>query len=246
MKNKLKFLCPTVGLGVLCLGLRIWMLNTGIDDKGLLERGNVLNIVVGTIAIGYFVFMLLLCRQLREGGSYQDHFPACKLSGGLSMAGGVVIMIAVAMEKSGVSGVGTVLGAAAAVSMLYTGLCRIRGQQPVFLFHVAVCLFFMIVLVTRYQQWSSDPEIHEYGFQILGCVALMVCAYLRACCDNGAIQRRRLLFFGMVSCFICLICLSDPVSPLFFAGAGLWAAGSMCTMEPAVGEPEPVGEIVEE
>ena len=39
LTNPIFVSCISAGLGVLCLGVRLWMMNTGIDSKDLLVAG---------------------------------------------------------------------------------------------------------------------------------------------------------------------------------------------------------------
>lgn len=228
----MKFLGPTVAFGVAGLALRTHMLATGIDEKGLLTRGNVDNMALWAMTAGFFLLMFLLTRSLKDAGNYRENFPKCRLSGCLAMAGGVVMLAQVILGKVGGGPVGMVLGVLASLAMIFTGWCRFSGIHPNFLASCVLSLFFLFVILGQYQTWSSNPQFHKYGMQMLGCVMLMLCAFHRACCDISRIRRKNLIFAGMTASYLCLICLSDAGMPGFYLAAGLWAAGSMCTMEP--------------
>lgn len=228
----MKFYGPTVVFGAAGLALRLHLLETGMDEKGLLTRGNVDNIALWALTAGFFLLMFLLARSLKDGGNYRANFPKCRLSGALAMCGGVLMAVLAAMGKVSATTGGVVLGVLAGIAMIFTGWCRWIGRHPSFFAHSVVSLFLLMVVIEWYQNWSSDPQLYRYGPQMLCGVMLMLCAYRRTCCDVSRICRRALVFHGMTACFLCLVCLSDTSSAGFFLAAGLWAAGSMCTMEP--------------
>lgn len=217
----------SVLLGAVCLALRIFMLNTGIDDKGLLIRGNIPNIIMWVITVGYLIVLGVMTKNLGVNGTYHQNFPQSNLGGWLSMAGGI-IMVTVIFDGTAFQ---RVLAGAAAGCMIFSGYCRYVRMRPNFWFHGIVCIHFLISLITKYQGWSSNPQLHEYGFQTLACVMLVLYACHRSAGDFGLIQRRRLVYTGMAACFFCIISLSDSSAPGFYAGAALWTAGSMCSLE---------------
>ena len=231
-RNRLIFFGPTGLLGVVGLLLRRYMLATGLDDKGLLIRGYWANTALWVLAVGFLAIMWVLSRKLDDRGGFPRNFPRCKLSGSLAMAGGAVMLVQVVLGRVCAGFPGMLFGILGAAAMIFTGFCRFRGLHPMFLAHGAVSILYLLVLIGNYQSWSADPQLYEYGFQILACLMLMVCAYLRTCCDASRICRRDLVFFGMGASFFCLISLSDLAAPGFYLAGGLWAAVSMCTVEP--------------
>lgn len=232
MKNRIKFYGPTVLFGAAGLALRLHLLETGIDEKGLLTRGNVDNIALWALTAGFFLLMFLLTRSLKDGGNYRANFPKCRFSGSLVMAGGVLMLVQVVSGKVVAGPVGMVLGVLASLAMIFTGWCRFTGTHPNFLASCVLSMFLLFVIMGQYQTWSSNPQFHKYGMQLLCCVMLMLCAFHRACCDISRIRRKNLICAGMTASYLCLVCLSDAGMPGFYLAAGLWAAGSMCTMDP--------------
>lgn len=217
----------TALFGVLCLGLRIWMLRTGIDEKGLLVRGNLLNIAMWIITAVYLAALFVLTGKLGRSGNYRLNFPQSGICGWLAMAGGL-IMVSVVFDGALPQ---RVLAGAAVVCMVISGWCRFARLRPSFLFHAVVCVFFLVSLIGKYRGWSSDTQIHEYGFQMLACVALVLYSSHRCSADVNPIQRRQMVFTGLAACFFCITALSDSTAPGFYAGALLWTAGSLCTLK---------------
>lgn len=240
--NRVLFFGATLAAGLLALVLRVIMLLMGFDDKGLLKRMNPANILLWVVAVGYLVFLLVILRKLGGNGRYRDNFGKCSVKGCLAMGGGGLMLVWLLVGVSQRSALELVLGILACAGMIFTGFCRWKGRHPNFLFHGIVCLFFVLELTGNYRGWSADPQLQDYGFQLLAGVALMLASFQRACCDANLIDRRKVAFACMAACFFCLVSLSDPEIPVYYAAAGLWAAGSMCSVRPLPEEEEAAAE----
>ena len=72
------------------------------------------------------------------------------------------------------------LGLCAGFSMLIVAFCRFAGKKPYFLLHATACLYITLRTVAMYRQWSSDPQLQDYGFYITAHAALMLSSYHHA------------------------------------------------------------------
>lgn len=164
--------------GVICLALRGWLLATGLDDRGLLDTahpGNRLSWLV-TLLVALLLAFSLGQRQ------------AVRLVPSKKMAAGSVAQILgyLAAGLSLLEGQGQTLhlpaavvafaAAACAVWMLVC-LCRRKRVRP--LFYAPSVLFFLLLLVCRYQIWNSEPEPQYCFFHIMSLVGLALTAYIR-------------------------------------------------------------------
>lgn len=239
MKNQTKNLAMNVfavSCGALAGVLRMELLSTGVDEKGLLTTGNPLNYALLAVVIGYLVAAFFLVRRL-ESGSVEELFPACKIRAALSVAGGGLLAVHSAQIIAAQRLAG-ILGLTAGVCMIITGLCRWSGKRPSPLFHCLVCVFFIIRLILGFQSWGANPQLQEYALQLLAGVSLMLFAFHRASCDAGMINRKRTACFGLLSVFFCIASVSDEAAPLFYAACGLWAIGAGSAMQTLPEAPE--------
>lgn len=236
LRNRILFFGPTAVLGGASMLLHRYMMETCFDAKGLLTAGNLPGKLLWVLGVGFAAYLLVLLRTIGGNGSFEDNFPKCLLSGGLALAGGAVMGMAVP-ELGFAEPWKMALCYAAAVCMAAGGLCRMVGKRPAFVIHGVVCLFYILVLVSHYQLWSADPQIQDYAYQLLAGVLLMLASFHRTCCDAGIIERRKLLFTGLCAAFCCLAALSGGFRNSFYLASGLWAAGSMCNV--AVLPPDP-------
>lgn len=254
-RNRILFFGVTALAGLAALALHRYMIENCFDGKGLLIPGNLPGVLQWVLGIGYLLVLTAMLTTIGGDGTYADNFPRCLLSGSLMLtAGGVLLasrsqlsldtvpapeaaLLGGALMAQLTDRCMTVLPWAAGISMLVLGAFRMAGRKPIPLFSALICLFYMLMLVSSYRLWSADPNIHEYAYQLLALVLLMLCSFHRTCCDAGVIQRRKLLATGLTASVCCMASLSTGLMPGFYLASGLWAAGSMCN--PAVLPPDP-------
>lgn len=229
-KNNLTFLALTLVCGICAGVLRLQLLHNGMDEKGLLPNGSPYAIALWVLSIAYLAVVLFLVRKLEKGGTFSDNFPASKLRGGLCVLGGMMLLFESGTQLAAQPLAG-ILGVLAGLSMFIAGLCRFVGKHPNPVFHIIVCIFYVIRLILSFRGWSADPQLEDYALQLMACVCLMLFAMHRASCDAEIINRRRTAFFGLTAVYFCLASLSDEAMPLLYCASALWAVGASGTFE---------------
>lgn len=255
LRNRILFFGTAFAAGLASLVLHRYMMDNCFDAKGLLIDGNLPGRLLWVVGIAFAVFLVLMLRTIGGDGGYADNFPRCLLSGSLLLAAGAAMLWAIPDLDLGTGApmpgavgpallVQRITAAAvqylpwlAAVSMLVLGLHRMAGRKPLPLFSGVICLFYMLMLVTNYRLWSADPQVHDYAYQLLAEVLLMLCSFHRTCCDAGVIQRKKLIATGLCAAVCCMASLSGGFQWGFFLASGLWAAGCLCNV--AVLPPDP-------
>ena len=254
LRNRIILFGGTLAAGLLSLRLHQYMMETCFDDKGLLVAGNLPQKLLWVVAIGFVAMLAVMLHSIGGDGTYDDNFPPCVLSGGLMIAAGALLVWALpgleltaqppvaegmALAVADMTGLAAkYLPWAAAAAMAVVGACRILGKRPWPIFSGIVCLFYMLMLVTNYRLWSADPQIHDYAYQLLAEVLLMLCSFHRTCCDAGVIQRKRLIATGLCAAVCCMTSLSGGFQRGFFLASGLWAAGCLCNVAQLPPDPE--------
>ena len=191
------------GLGLVCLFVRQWLLHSGTDEKGLLAAGHP----------GIFLSLLLLtaclcvlCLALRQRQVYRF------LSSPLSITSTVIFAIGygyaawrlLSSRGQPLSVIAGILGILSAVCALFIGFALFRRLRLHPLVYCPFVLFLMFFLVCRYQQWSGEPELQRYVFQMLGVVSLMISAYHRAALAADKKGVRIYLLFSRAAVFFCI------------------------------------------
>lgn len=223
----------TGGVGLL---LRVWLMSSGVDQKGFLVSGHIAGILLFALVAGAMVALFFLTRDLLEATKYEFNFPASDIGGfgafvaaaGIAISSIVDMFIAVdALEV-----IAAVFGLAAAALLVLTGLCRRRGTMPSVLIHVGICVYLMMRLVCYYRHWSSDPQILDYCFQLVATACLMLTTYQRAAFDARDGKRRPYAFFSLAAIFFSCISLVGWSNILFFLSVIVWQITDLCCLIP--------------
>ena len=229
MKFDLKFnqlplfslLCGGIG----CL-LRLWLYGTGLDDEGLLisaHPAGILVLILSALTVGLLLWFL---RHFNSHGKYTRQFPVSFLGAAGAFAGAVCLLLTAMVElvrhEAASAFIAGILGVAAAAAMAFTGLCRLKSLRPNFLFHTVICLFLILQLISSYQSWSADPQLHDYCFQLLATVSAMLFAYHLAALDLKSENRRPLVTIGLLGTYFCCLSLIATDTPLFYGGLAVW------------------------
>lgn len=232
MKNKNNLIFT--GLTLLCGGiaavLRVRLLSTGLDEKGLLAAGDPCSVALWVLTVGFLAVLALGMRKLTPGKEHSDIFPACWLRGSLSVAGGL-LMLLVSIRLIPADRLAGIMGSLAGFSMAAAGLLRFGGKRPYPLFHTVVCAFYIVRLILSFRGWGADPQLQDYVLQLLAVVCLMLFAFHRARSDANLIERRVTAFWGLAAVYFCVASVSDEVMPLMYVASGLWALGAGGTLE---------------
>lgn len=223
----------TGGVGLL---LRVWLMTSGVDQKGFIVTGHFAGILLFLLVIGAMVALFFLTKDLVEAGKYEFNFPASEVSGygafvaaaGLAISSFVDIFLAIdALET-----LTALLGMAAAVLLVLTGIFRRKGTAPSLLIHIGICVYLMMRLVCYYRHWSSDPQILDYCFQLVATACLMLTTYQRATFDAHEGKRRPYAFLSLATIFFSCISLVGWSNILFFLSAIVWQITDLCCLIP--------------
>ena len=208
-----------LGGSAVAFGLYRLLYATGIDGRGLLKSGHFAWVLLCILSVAMGVVIFASASQLRGGDSkFRRCLPAavcCALAAvstvftGLSDLWGGYLVYAIP----------AFLAAAAFAAVT---LCRLQGRRPNFLMHAVICIHFTLQLLKIYQANSFHPQIQDYLFQILACIALAVTGYQLAAADLGRGSRRWLWTAGLAAVYLCALSLGGTSTGLFLTG-GAWA-----------------------
>ena len=220
--NQLKLL--TAATGILGLLLRHVLLQTNVDEKGLLIAGHWADSAVWLLTaavIGVIFFALGRCEGVK---AYESAFPASTLRcvGALVAACGFLLSQTPSVASARLTGAESVLRILAAAALVAVAYCRFRGKKPFFAFHAIVCLYLALRMVCRYQFWSADPQLQHYAFYLGAHVALMLSCYQLAAFDADAGNHRSLWRWSQGAVYLFLTALPGSEDPFFLLCCGVW------------------------
>ena len=231
----LKYLALAAGL--LGLLLRFLLLQTAVDDKGLLISGH----WAGTgswLLTAAMIGMSFLCLRRCAGQPGCDAaFPPSPLraAGSLVAACGFLLSgapVATAVRLAQAEPVLRILAAAALVAVAY---CRFRGKKPSFLLHATICLYLALRMVCRYQIWSADPQLQHYAFYLGAHVALLLSSYHLTAFDADSGNHRSLWRWSLAAVYLCLTAIPGCEEPFFLLCCAVWMLTGLSDPAPVKG-----------
>ena len=222
--------------GLLGIGLRVWLLADGFDKKGLLITGHPADALIWILTALVLALLVISCLPLVQASKYSFNYPASVTGAAGEALGAIGILAACIRTLSGTTDIVTavclVLGFLAVPALGYGAWCRLNGQQPPMYFHGTVCLFWMMRLVCQYRIWSPDPQLQDYGFQLLATVFLMLSSFHRAAFDADMGQRRLSAIFQLGAIYFCMISIPGCKDWLLYLCCGIWTALNLCSLLP--------------
>ena len=216
--------------------LRLQMLAVGYDSQGVQITGSwpyvSLWVLSGLVLIG----LAVLCLGMGKRSGLEENFKAAKIPAVcavLSAAGLFVYSIVNLLNHTDLfSIVVYVLGVGAAFALAFQGYLRVSGRASAPA-GMLVCLYLAALLICRFRDWSKDPLLGDYCFELLACVFAMLAAYQLAGFPLGRGRRRASIFCSMAAVYFSCVSLADAgwTDRLFFAAMALWQFTGVCSLE---------------
>ena len=169
--------CLALISGTAAFGLRKCLYAFAVDQRGLLISGHPLSFALWAVVAAAAVFLLWQVRKPEGSNTYETAFAPSRLSAGACavLAGSLLVTVLNHTPALGnVAAAWKVLGFLSAPAVMWAGICRSKGRKPFFVVHGLLCLFLLIHMVSRYQVWSSNPQLQDYIFELLAAVASLV------------------------------------------------------------------------
>jgi len=221
------------GLGAAAALLRLALLRFGVDSKGLLIPGHILDILSWIVTAAAVILVVLSVRKLDGSAVYPDNFaPSSPAAiGCTALAGGIASMVSLdAFMRLEV--IRNYLGLLAIPALLWLGICRIQGKKPFFLFHAVVCLYLTLHIVSHYQAWCSRPLLQNYFFPMAGSIGLALFAYYQTAFAVEMGSRRMQLGVGLLGAFACLAAAAGGEDTGLYLSGAIWMLTNLCRLTP--------------
>lgn len=214
--------------GIAAMALRFWLLKAGVDDRGLLAAGHLGYILSYILCLGLPVAFLLLMGK----SSGQLHFTAKPIASvgffvqavGFGIAAWTLLTYTTLAMRTATG----ILGIAAALCAVIAGIYAIRGYRTHPLFFCPGTLFFVCFLFCRYQQWSAEPELQRYIFQLAAAVSSMFALYQRSALGVNIGSRKWYLLWSRSAILLCLAAIPGSQLPLLWLSLAMFFALDCC------------------
>lgn len=214
--------------GIAVMLLRFWLLRSGIDDRGLLVSGHLGCTLSYVIAIALPVALLVLMekgkRNLRFSPSLFTAVGFFALAVGLGVAAWK-LLASISLVMHTATGI---FGIAGALCALVAGIYALRGFKTHPLFFCPGALFFACFLFCRYQQWSAEPELQMYVFQLLAAVLSMISLYQRSALGVNIGSGKMYLLWSRSAVLMCLAAIPGSQLPLLWIAMAVFFALDGC------------------
>jgi len=232
----------TLFAGGVGLILRFWLFSTGVDSSGLLVEGHPADLLIWLLAAMVIAGLWFATGSLVAAPKYAFNYPpslSAAIGCGFAALGIVITSVrSLTAPEDTLTYVAAIMGIAAAAALVFLAVLRFRGLQPNILLHVIPCVFFMLRLISLYRHWSTNPQLQNYSFQLLGTVFLMLSAYYRAAFDVDMGRRRPLVLCHLITVFFCCLSITDLDAAIFYLPTGIWLFTDLCSLEPQKLQPQ--------
>jgi len=231
-----------LALGITAACLRTGLYALALDVKGLLISGHPLSYALWAVVMTGAAFLLWNVRKLDGSNSYEDNFAASRPAAfGCTFLAVALLLTVLNRAPSGSDTMmllWRVLGFLSAPAMMWAGICRRNGQKPFFGTHAIVCLFLLIHMVSRYQIWSSNPQLQDYVFEVFASIALTLFSYHCAAFEADMGSRRMQLATGLLAVLLCPAALYGSEYRFLYLCGTVWAFTALCSLTPPPEEKE--------
>lgn len=224
MNQNQKLLLTAAGAGFVGLCLRALLYRIGFDEKGILSASHPLHMICLVLTAAVAVYLAFRAVTFKHRGEAPSPRIRCLLG---ILAGYFLLIhgLTLARELSGLlSLVRCGLALLSAAAMAAAVLPFLKDRQFHMVCHGLICVCFAVDMLCRYQNWSGNPQLPDYCFHVLACVALSLCAYHRLAFDTDLIQPRMHRFCCLMALYLCLLSLVGPEPWEFYLGGCFWAA----------------------
>ena len=194
-------------------------------ENGTLQKGSYLHIVLMAALLVYLAILILCLRPLRKKTQWQQVFSPSVLPNATQVlcavalaAGNVILLVRGQPSVVKPSAFATMLHAAlpplgivGAACIAAFALLTMRGRKPSALFYMGTSLYLVVRLVLNFQEWNTDPSIHDYAFRLLSAICCMLAAYQLAGFSLDRGKRRMTLFWTLCAVVFCGITMADAL-----------------------------------
>lgn len=199
-----------------------------LPDGGLAEGSFLHYILLAFIAI-LFVSLILSIRLLPKKNSWSQVFSPNFLANGLHLVsaaglamGNVILWIngrqsatflaTLSPEVSrALASVLPPLGILAAVCLAVFAVLSTLQKRPSPLLYMIVSLYLVLHLIVCFQDWNTDPSVHDYGFQLMAAICCMLGAFQLAGFSFEKGRLRLTLFWTLCATAFSCISIADTV-----------------------------------
>ena len=217
----------TIGSAIAAYFLRLQQLQTAYDAGGRVIAGAGKGFLTWfSLAVAVLFALYAFClRPRKKYNTISDRSPVVLV---LTLAAAVLVtMGCVCMALELEQRMDLLLAAGGVITALcwvVVGLDRYRGRRVPALLFMVPALFFALRLISDFRDWSRDPQILDYCFELLSQIGVMCATFHLGgfCFDKG--RRRITVFFCLFGLYFSAAALAGGTlrDLTFTGGVLLW------------------------
>lgn len=222
--SNLPWICG--GLGAIGMGLRFWLLKTGFDEKGLLQRGHPaswLLLLLTVVAVAAVVAALWDKQNIQKRAAM---FPPSLIGAAAALVGGFGIawsaFCVYTVQQTLLIRITWILGFGAAIASVILAWYRLKGMRPCFLLRAALTLYLMAYLLYHYEKWFSQTQTELFATQLLAHVLLVLAFFHRTALEANQGGRKNYILTSQLAGFFCLMAIPGAAQPVFYGAMAVW------------------------
>lgn len=223
--GKLPVMILTVLAAAIAFVLRVVQLNTAVDSSGRLVSG------AGKGPLTWLCLLVLVLSVVYACLAQPRQELKKTQSVGVMAA---TLVAAFCMALSSVSlwmgervlGIGGIM---TAVCWVIIALLRQQKTVPSAVLFMLPALFDAVRLIVEFRDWSRDPQILDYCFDLLAGICVMCATFHLGAFSFGKGPRKRSLFFCMAGTVFCVIAMAgaDLIGVVSMAASALWLMSNL-------------------
>ncbi len=194
--------------------VRFWNLSAAVDELGLFIANHPASLTL--IGVGILFVLIFGGLSFRSPGHGVDHrvLTFSTPQSAFSLAAAILLLLGSLMALPSGGTVGklllTILGLAAAVSMIQLSRIRKTGNQ-VSLLELLPVIFLLVNLILNFKSWSTDPVILDYCDMLFAQIFTLLAFYGIAGFSFDQGHPRRTLFYSSCGIFFSAMAVVDGI-----------------------------------
>lgn len=210
------FYCIFALLGLAGMALQFWFFGLTPDARGLMPAGHISGILTCVVLAIALVLIFLSRPYIR--------FPKQPV---LVRAAGAVL----AAVFAGISAwvmlqqqhyLTAILAALAALGSLYVVWARFRTHRVFYGVYAVFALCYMFYLISRYRDWSAEPETLRYVYQLLALVCMMLVFYQKAALQARTGRFSSYHLWHSLATVLSLTAIPSATNPMLYLAGAIW------------------------
>ncbi len=219
-------------LGLVAMGLRLWMLAGGVDDQGLYPRFHPAWILLCLMSVAVLCLCFLLSHHTERRRTYRDNFPPSLPAAIGSLAAAVGIAVTVIGDWEETSLLVSLFSLLCCGGLVWAGLLRLQGKKRPFFIPAALCLLFAIRIFSMGKLLGSEPELNRFLFPFVAILATLPACYQQWGFDVNLGDRCKSLFWSLTAGYLCLAAVPGISQWPLYLGTALWLLAGTCSLQP--------------